>query len=160
MTPERKKILLNLGGAVVLAALCSIPLVPIVGLILLSASHVEANAPRASDFAGILQRDLTAYFASTGIEEPNVSFLMLRDGPTQSGIAYPKYYVWASVKSRGKHVTSGAARVVAINKERFEVANLVSRETILKSPETVRSLFPEALYERICQKATEITPNV
>jgi len=61
----------------------------------IASSHVDANVPSPENFTRFLDRDLAAYFSNQGSEVANVEHEMLRDGATQSGTAYPKFYVWA-----------------------------------------------------------------
>jgi len=50
---------------------------------------------------------------------------MLRDGPTQSGVSYPKFYLWVRVAG-GKSVDDrGAVRVVAVKRKRFDVTDFM-----------------------------------
>src|SRR5258706_5549076 len=64
----------------------------------LQRSHIEANVPLPGDFNRLLRRDLGAYFSKQrGRKAVQVDFEMLRDGPTQSGVSYPKFYLWVRV---------------------------------------------------------------
>jgi hypothetical protein len=54
-------------------------------------SHIEANVPGPAEFNRILQRDLDTYFAKARGKSSRVEHEMLRDGPTQSGVEYPKF---------------------------------------------------------------------
>lgn len=119
------------------------------------ASHVQENVPAHQDFKAFLTRDLTIFFEARGIDEPSIDFEPLRNGPTQSGVAYPKYYLWVSVTSGGQGAISGAARVAAIDRLRFEVTDFVTKDTIIEDPETVSDIFPEALLHAILLKAAD-----
>ena len=55
-------------------------------------SHINANVPRSQDFDAYMKRDL-ASFLCKGAHECRVEYQMLREGPTQTGISYPKFYV-------------------------------------------------------------------
>lgn len=53
-------------------------------------SHVDANIVARTEFDRILRRDLEAYFAATTAQPiATLDYQLLRDGPTQSGLAYP-----------------------------------------------------------------------
>jgi hypothetical protein len=54
--------------------------------------HIEANVPEQKNFRTYLTRDLNSYFASASSQPVSVEYDLLRDYPTQTGIAYPKYY--------------------------------------------------------------------
>lgn len=117
------------------------------------AAQIAANVPRARDFERFLMRDLHAYFSAQGIEAWALEYELLRDGPTQSGASWPKYYLWVSATPvRGVRV-SGAVRVEAIERQRFEITDFVSREDILADPARLESVFPAALLGPIRSKA-------
>src|SRR5947207_2603810 len=84
-------------------------------------SHIEANLPLPGDFDRLLRRDLGAYFSKQrGRNVVRVDFEMLRDGPTQSGVSYPKFYLWVRIGDGMSTDDRGAVRVAAINRERFD----------------------------------------
>jgi hypothetical protein len=120
----------------------------------LQADHIAANVPDEADFSAVLERDLRAYFAAAGFRRPSIRFEMLRHAPTQSGIAYPKYYLWVWVWSEGRPAVSGAVRVAAVQRERFEVTDFRSREAIIAQPGQIGSVFPAPLVEPIRARAT------
>lgn len=124
----------------------------------IQASHIAGNVPPAAAFDRLLKRDLQTYFARRGIRKPVIRYALLRDGPTQSGIAYPKYYLWVWVWSGGKPIASGAARVEAIERKRFEITHFVARAEILSAPEALGSIFPAPLLEPIRKRAAEAFP--
>lgn len=111
-------------------------------------SHVDGNVPPQSEFNAFLERDLRSYFKSS-----KVTYEMLRNGPTQSGVAYPKYYLWVKAKLENKVTIVGAVRVAAIEKKRFEVFDFLSKLEIQKEPEIAAHTFPGALLPRIYELA-------
>lgn len=113
------------------------------------ASHIEGNAPARGDFERLLKRDLTAYFLPDPSEGAEVEYEFLRDGPTQSGVSYPKYYLWVRVKARGSIQQEGAVRLAAIDRERFEVTDFLSREQISSNPSQIYQVFPGPVCQRI-----------
>ena len=109
-------------------------------------SHIEANVPPSEDFDGLLQRDLLAYFRSSGAPTATrVEYQLLRSGPTQSGVAFPKYYLWARVSSGPTLLVEGAVRVAAMERKRFEVKNFMSKDAVRAAPSDVGTIFPAAL---------------
>ena len=113
--------LLTLGGATLIAVIIAwhFDLMPAATIAQKQSSHIEANVPEYSDFDRLLKRDLVAYFSDKFSEPTSVEYELLRKAPTQVG--FPKYYVWLRVRANGATRHEGAARVAAINGERFEV---------------------------------------
>ena len=110
-------------------------------------SHIDGNVPAPADFHRLLQRDLDAYFRGKG---SSVRYEMLRDGPTQSGVAYPKFYAWVSITpSTSGSPLEGAVRLAAIDKLKFEVTEFYSTDAMRSSPEQIYAVFPRPVAEKI-----------
>jgi hypothetical protein len=119
------------------------------------ASHVEGNVPDQGDFGAYLQRDLLVYFRRRDESTARVEFQLLRQGPTQSGVALPKYYLWVQAfDGQGERLTDGAARVAAIEKSQFEVTHYLSCQEIRSEPDKIGTVFPAALLPDMRQRAT------
>jgi hypothetical protein len=114
-------------------------------------SHVDGNVPAASDFDTLLKRDLETYFSQKSGKNIAVQYQALRDSPTQSGVAFPKFYFWVTVREAASKdkLAEGAVRVAAVNKSSFDVTDFVSIEAIRKRPDILRTIFPLAVIERI-----------
>jgi hypothetical protein len=121
-------------------------------------SHVEANSPKGRSFDEYLKRDLTSYFCK-GVKDCRVEYEYLRKGATQSGVAYPKYYLWVKCFEKDKLRTEGASRVAAIEQKMFEVTNFLQAEDIAATPEIVGNVFPAALVDKIVQMAKHRSPD-
>jgi hypothetical protein len=115
-------------------------------------AHIAANQPPTEQFERLLDRDLKAYFAGHGYPGAVVRYEPLRRGATQSGVALPKYYLWVEVTSP-EAATSGAVRVAAIHRERFEITHFVSRAEIAADPAMLDAIFPAPLVANIRQRA-------
>jgi hypothetical protein len=118
----------------------------------LANSHIEANAPKGAFFDAYLKRDLTAYFCK-GQSDCRVEYEYLRQGATQSGISYPKYYPWTRCFTKDQVTADGAVRVAAVDQKYFDVTNYLSAKEIISSPEEVGTVFPAALVDKIVEKA-------
>lgn len=116
-------------------------------------SHIAANVPSTNDFRPFLIRDLTAYLKPTHGDKLTVDYELLRDGPTQSGVAYPKFYLWLRATNAEKTVIQGAVRVAAVDKKRFDVTDFVPRADIVSHPDALDRIFPRAVIEKILTKA-------
>ena len=115
-------------------------------------SHIDANVPPGKLFEELLTRDLNNYFCRNGTD-CKIEYELLRNGPTQSGISYPKYYLWVKT-IKGRNVAEeGAVRIAAVDQKSFEVTHFLSREEISRSPSQVASIFPAALVDKITEKA-------
>lgn len=110
-------------------------------------SHIEGNVPPPEQFDATLRRDLSSYFSTQ-----TVSYELLREGPTQSGVSYPKYYLWVKATRQNETVV-GAVRVAAIDKARFEVTDFLPSERIRSDPNQVQQIFPALLVPSILARA-------
>jgi hypothetical protein len=119
----------------------------------ITSSHIEANVPNGKLFDEYLKRDLEKHFCPADVNPCQVKYELLRKGPTQSGIAYPKYYLWVQCVGSDKLLTEGAARVAAIEQVGFNITDFLTRKQILEDPEQVMRIFPAALNEIILEKA-------
>ena len=104
-------------------------------------SHLDGNVPPPRDFHRLLQRDLDAYYGTALAPSTHVKYEMLREGATQSGVSYPKFYAWAVFPLASGEARRGAVRLAAIDGERFEVTDFVSEAEIKRNPERIYDLF-------------------
>ncbi|UTM21763.1 hypothetical protein [Dyadobacter chenhuakuii] len=111
-------------------------------------SYLEANIPDQLQFDSLLKRDLEKYF-STKSKQVVVKWEFLREGPTQSGVAYPKYYLWTKIYTDDKMLKEGAVRVAAIEKARFDITDFVSIKEINNHRKDIYMIFPGAVCEKI-----------
>ncbi|MDP9048107.1 MAG: hypothetical protein M3N14_08210 [Bacteroidota bacterium] len=114
----------------------------------LQKSYIEENVPDNKTFDGVLKRDLTSYFSPI-YKDATVQSELLRQGATQSGVAYPKFYLWIKIYQHEKLVNQGAVRVAAIEKKKFEVTDFVSILEITNSSKDIYSIFPAMVCEKI-----------
>lgn len=112
-------------------------------------SHIEGNVPDANHFEAYLRRDLEAYFGGRP-----VTFEYLRRGPTQSGVAFPKYYFWVGVRDlKSKQLwQEGAVRVAAVARTHFEVTTFMSLKDLKLAPEQAAEVFPKPVAEEILRR--------
>jgi hypothetical protein len=115
-------------------------------------SHVDGNLPDAADFDRFLRRDLGGYFSRPDQKPPLVEFEFLRDGPTQSGVSYPKFYVWVRVNGGEAPDKRGAVRLAAVERKRFEITDFVAESEIRKDRDRIYSIFPAPVCEKILEK--------
>lgn len=125
------------------------------GQTITACGHIEANVPNAEDFKPFLVRDLNSYFRSKLQKSVNVDYELLRNGPTQTGIAWPKYYAWVRVYEGSKLIDQGAVRLAAVRKSEFGITDFLSKVEIRKDAQNVRKIFPAALNPVIVAKANE-----
>ncbi len=116
-----------------------------------AASHIQANVPQDKAFDEDMKRDLAAYLCTN--MDCHVEYELLRKGATQTGIAYPKFYVWVHGFQHGKEFTQGAARVAAVDGQQFHVTDFLSQDQIRTSPGQVGNVFPAQLVAGILDRA-------
>ena len=115
-------------------------------------SHIEANVPDNKHFEEYLKRDLTAFFKKTIGKDVDVEYELLREGPTQTGIAFPKFYAWVIVRERNAVIEQGAVRLAAIEKKRFDVTHFLPSSDIQKN-DAASNIFPADVVKKIYLKA-------
>lgn len=117
-------------------------------------SHIDGNVPSAAEFEKLLQRDLLAYFQRIGRNEASgVTYELLRNEPTQSGVADPKYYLWVRIFAGSEVIDEGAVRVAALERTHFEILNFLPQANIKAQPSQVGVIFPALLVEKILARA-------
>ena len=120
-------------------------------------SHVDANVPDEKDFDAILKRDITAYVTDKDDKGISVTVELLRNGPTQSGVALPKFYVWIVKRdAKGAIMEEAAARIAAIERKKFDVIQYYTKQRIIAEPDLVKKVFPEDVYEKILAKVKAV----
>lgn len=115
-------------------------------------SHIEANVPADADFERLLQRDLDKYFKAKRTRPFKLAYEFLRKGPTQSGVAYPKFYLWIQISEEAKVVEQGAVRVAAIDKKEFQITDFSSEAAIRADPTALQKVFPALVCDTIKQR--------
>ena len=115
-------------------------------------SHVTGNVPGQSAFNALLTRDLLAHLQSSDPQLTRVEFKLLRDAPTQSGVALPKYYAWVKAFAGTSLRQEGAVRVAAVDKTHFDVTHFFSK-TQLQQGDQAKQVFPAALMPDIMRLA-------
>lgn len=117
----------------------------------ISRSHVDANVPDGQQFDAFLSRDLEHYFKAKMQRDVNVTFELLRIGPTQTGIASPKFYAWVVIRSRetGKEISQGAVRLSAQAATSFVVTDYISLAEMKANPGILKEVFPGPVVDRI-----------
>jgi hypothetical protein len=121
-------------------------------------SNVVGNVPEPQDFDRFLKRDLEAYFALPSGKRVTVTYELLRDGPSQAGAAYPKYYAWVEAFDGDKRTQSGVVRVGAVDKAYSYVTDYLTVDDIRRDPAHVQRMFGVDSYERIKKRMIEESP--
>lgn len=103
-------------------------------------SQIQGNVPK--HFDKLLKRDLTTYFQDLYKEVVTVEYELLRDIPTQVGVALPKYYIWVKIYAQKGLLDEGAVKVAAVEKTHFTVLNYLAIADLKKSPDRINQVFP------------------
>ena len=115
--------------------------------------HIDANVPDQKDFDRILNRDITKYVTDKADKDITVKVELLRDGPSQSGVALPKYYIWIEKRNaKGVLMEEAAARIAAINRDHFDVIQYYDRKRLETETDLVSKVFPQDVYAKIVAK--------
>jgi hypothetical protein len=119
----------------------------------LQKSHIDANVPDQKDFDRILNRDITKYVIDPKDKDITVKIELLRDGPSQSGVALPKYYIWIEKRNaKGELMEEAAARIAAVNRDHFDVVQYYDRKRLETEQELVSKVFPDDAFQKILAK--------
>ena len=138
--------LIAILAVVTFASSCGLPLS-------ISASHVDANVPDPADFDRILIHDLTEYVTDSDDKGISVKYEMLRDRPSQSGVALPKFYCWLQkLDADGNVIEEAAIRMAAVDKTHFDVIQYFEKDRIIREPEVLKGVFPADVIEKIMAK--------
>ena len=116
-------------------------------------SYISANVPDSADFSRFLNRDLCEYFKKQLRKPVSIECELLRKEPTQSGVSCPKYYAWVVVFDGTQRINSGAVRLAAVDKKRFEITDFLSVDEIMANPDLVETVFPILLCPDIRKRA-------
>jgi len=115
--------------------------------------HINANVPDQKDFDRILNRDITKYVTDKADKDITVKVELLRDGPSQSGVALPKYYIWIEKRNaKGVLMEEAAARIAAVNRDHFDVIQYYDRKRLETETDLVSKVFPQDVYAKIVTK--------
>ncbi|KQM61472.1 MULTISPECIES: hypothetical protein [unclassified Sphingomonas] len=115
--------------------------------------HIAANLPSDAEFMVLLRRDVKAYLGTNQLLAKRVAIELLRRGPTQSGVSYPKYYAWVRAEDDTGNRVEGAMRIVAIEGTRFEVSDFTPAAMVRSDPASLASIYPALLIPAIRQHA-------
>lgn len=115
--------------------------------------NVKNNVPDASQFDRLMARDLQKAFCSQSVGSCRVHYELLRNGPTQSGTSWPKFYVWVERYESGALTASGATVLAAMDQVEFKVWRFMSHREISEYPDLVGKTFPAPLVNLIIDKA-------
>jgi hypothetical protein len=156
--PPRRKTLSRWTAALILLGLLAgagaCIVAPVVILALISIGHIEANAPDEAHFDALLTSSLETYCRDMAGGKPvTVRYAMLRDGPTQAGLGFPKYYVWVEVFDGPSRIVQGAAKAVGIDRQTLEITDFFSEATIANLPLSLYRTFPKAVADASMARA-------
>lgn len=120
---------------------------------LMNACMAPDNTVQSTGTNPALAQELATYLEPGFGDNLTVEYELLRDIPTQVGVAVPKYYVWLIATEGDTILVEGVARVAAEDAETFTVLNFVSQQSILENPDQLDSIFPAALIPAIETRA-------
>jgi hypothetical protein len=120
-----------------------------------SAQEVEVQNDSAvlQNISSSFERDLTKYFFGETPAGAKVDYELLRQGPTQVGVAYPEYYIWIKASKNKNIITEGSARLQQTDRAQFLITDYINLQTIRENPSALEKVFPKALIQNILTRA-------
>lgn len=114
-------------------------------------SHIDANVAAKSEFDSMVKRDAAKDLTMRLGRTVTVEYTLLREFPTQVGVAYPKYYAWLVARdpSSGQPITEGAARLAAIDRNEFHLTDFLNKAEIAAEPTRIEAVFPKQVCDEI-----------
>lgn len=100
-----------------------------------------------------LQISLEDYFRLEQKKNVTVKYEYLRKAGTETGMSFPKYYVWVEISDGLSFLQKGAARLSGTDTNKFEVTHYLSESEIKANPANVYSIFPKQLSDEIIKRA-------
>jgi hypothetical protein len=125
-------------------------------------SQIDGNVPAPESFATYLKRDLLKYFKGENefdyhseivLTPTSVDYRLLRDAPTQVGMALPKFYAWVKIYEGENLKLEGAIRLAAYEKKGFDILEFYSKSAILSESDAIAKTFPSSLVPMILERA-------
>jgi hypothetical protein len=119
----------------------------------IQASHIDANVPPEASFGTFLQRDVRAHLVAGGQPSGTLEIELLRKGPTQSGVSYPKYYLWIRAAGDTGQRVEGAMLVAAVDRVRFNILKFTPAASVRSDPSSLAAIYPALLIPDILKRA-------
>jgi hypothetical protein len=114
--------------------------------------NVLEGVPDNKTFGPLLIHVLTSCFEDDRFKDLQFKYTFLADHPFQSGIAFPKYYLWVE-KYDGSHpIGRGVIEVAAIDQTRLGVVEFVSKKDLATDLEWIKRHYPPEVCKSILQK--------
>ncbi len=99
------------------------------------------------------REDLLDYFVRIHrSENVSLSFELLREGPTVTGMAAPKFYAWTEVSLGQAVEEAGAVRVAETGAGEFEVFDYLSADEMRRDFNKALEIFPLSVAEEIRER--------
>lgn len=87
-------------------------------------SRVDTPVPAFKEqLLALIDSGVKKYFSRENRPKVNVTSELLRIGPSQSGVSYPKYYTWVHVYESNSMTYDGTVRVEVIEQQKSPVTH-------------------------------------
>lgn len=103
-------------------------------------------------FNDSLQEYLNEQFQSNYEGNISVQFEFLREEATQTGNAYPKYYLWVIILDNAQLIDEGAIRLALLDQNTFEITHYITKSQMKEDPTSLEMIFPKEVVEYIKQR--------
>lgn len=112
-------------------------------------THIKENVPDSELFNQFIERDLLSYFKNIYDSNIIVDWLLLRKAPTQTGTAFPKFYLWATIYDKSTMLSQGVLSVAAVDKKSFNIIDFIEIDDYWANTNAYINIFPSDIKKRI-----------
>lgn len=117
-----------------------------------SQPNISPKVSQTEAFNDSLQEYLNEQFQSYYEGNISVQFEFLREEATQTGNAYPKYYLWVIIFDNAQLIDEGAIRLALLDQNKFEITHYITKSQIKEDPTSLEMIYPKEVVEYIKQK--------
>jgi len=113
---------------------------------------VHEGIPDEKTFEPLLIRVLSSYFEDDRFKNLQFRYMLLADHPFQSGIAFPKYYLWIEKYDGSRFIGQGVMEIAAIDQTRLGVIEFTSKKDLETDREWIKQHYPPEVCQSIFQQ--------
>jgi hypothetical protein len=129
-------------------------LIGIISIFLITAK-VKLDKDRSEAIAKFnmeLNDDLKTYLSDKYSPDTHFKYELLREGPTITGVAMPKYYIWVTVYNKDNSIIEQGAMRIADDRDyfgHFSITDFLLIEEVRSNHRKIYKIFPEPVGQKI-----------